>query len=140
VYCRQLPSRKEGNSNLPKPDNSLIHAKPRTQTLHRPQLRNTRHEYTNTSTRRKARHGTEGENLCVRGVRIYFEREPEGEEEDGVEERDDGDRVPAAEAVSEVGGEDTADDGAAAKSKESGPIFNEEKGGEMGRKATKDLL
>ena len=48
--------------------------------------------------------------MGVCGVWVYLEWEPEGEEEDGVEEGDDGDGVEASKAVGEVSREDTADD------------------------------
>lgn len=57
-------------------------------------------------------------------VTIYFEWKPEGEEEDGVQDSDDGDRVEVAEAVGKVGREDAANYGAAARKMSAGFMEN----------------
>lgn len=91
-------------------DDGLIHPKPGSQTLYRSEFHNTGHENTDTSTCCETGHGTESEDLRVCCTRVYFEGEPEGEKEEGIEEGHDRDGVEASEAVGEVGGEDAADD------------------------------
>ncbi len=94
-----------------KADDSLIHPEPGTERLDRSEFCNTRHEEADTGTGWETCHCADSKDLGMRGRLAHFEGKPEGEQDDGVKEGDDWDGVEAAKAVSEVGGEDTADDG-----------------------------